>query len=59
MSAVRTRVATHPVICPHCKQVIDRGELICGITRGTTETSACYSCAFDDWDAQRDEVDGQ
>ena len=47
MSAVRNRLATYPVTCPRCKELINRGELIATVKVGTTETSLCYSCAFD------------
>jgi hypothetical protein len=47
VSAVRNRLAAYPVMCPRCKQLINRGELIATVKIGTTETSACYDCAFD------------
>lgn len=53
MSAVRTRLAMYPVVCPHCREVINRGELILGITKGSTETSACFDCAWAVWEARQ------
>lgn len=49
MRNIEPRLAMYPTVCPLCGERVDRGELLVGVKRGSTECSGCMTCF---WDAQ-------